>query len=148
MNSFQKMEVNCVLIGDELVGKTTISRNYSSTFIHKHTYTPTQGLDIYRKQIALNHHSQHSTAISLYDISGSMTKLASILHETNIIILVYDVQNYASFVSLKKWVKLINRAFFKLENNCSPLPLHNRLPLIAIFGMRFLVNSLASRKQD
>jgi GTPase SAR1 family protein len=120
------MNLNCLLLGDELVGKTTISRNFSNTFIKKHEYSPTKGLDVYEKKLT-------SAAISLYDVSGSDFP-ASLLRDTNIIILVYDVQNYASFLSLSKWMQRINRVFFKLDTNSPPLPLTTRLPLIAIFG--------------
>jgi phage tail protein X len=122
------MNLNCLLLGDEQVGKTTISKHFSQTFIHKHTYTATHGLDIYNRMLP-------AASITLHDISGSRTNLSSILDAISIIILVYDEQNYATFLSLAKWVKRINRVYFTVgSGDALPGSSHSRLPLIAIFG--------------
>ena len=92
-----------VIIGDQHVGKTSILSRYKYEVIET-VYSPTVGIDFLTKNVFLE---DKTVKLIMWDTAGQerfKSLIPSYLKNANCIILVYDISNKSSFVSLNKWL--------------------------------------------
>ena len=93
-----------LFLGDQYVGKSSIlDRFYQDKF--GQDYKSTIGLDFQSKEVQINN---AKIRLLLYDTSGQ-EKFKSLIpmyvHDSNIIIIVYDITNKDSFIHVQNWIK-------------------------------------------
>ena len=92
-----------VIIGDQHVGKTSILSRYKYEVIET-VYAPTVGIDFLTKNVFLE---DKTVKLIMWDTVGQerfKSLIPSYLKNANCIILVYDISNKSSFISLNKWL--------------------------------------------
>ena len=91
-----------IVIGDTMVGKTSLIRRYVERKFDK-TYIITMGVDITNKRVKIG---DRNVNLILWDIGGQ-EKFDAIrkiyFRGANGALIVYDVTNYRSFVNVRKW---------------------------------------------
>ena len=126
-----------VLIGDIKVGKTSIFNNYVNHKIIKE-YNPTIGIDENKIMIEKN---QKTFVLKIEDTSGNekfLNEIKSHYDTTNIILIVFDLTNKESFLSVNKW---INHVLSTQNKN-------NNIKLVLIGNKRDLeVNRQVSKEE-
>lgn len=90
-----------ILLGDERVGKTTLRRSYMGRTLSTN-YQKTIGVDF-----AIKKHQD--VTFQIWDIAGEASNktIQTFLRGTEGAILLYDITNNESIISLKKWLKLL-----------------------------------------
>ncbi|XP_018330724.1 ras-related protein Rab-28-like [Agrilus planipennis] len=114
--------IKIVFVGDSTVGKSSIIRRFCFNEFSRN-YNGTSGADFYRKHVVLP--SLQNTVLKITDVSGqelSGTMLDKYLFKCDIVILVYDITNSASFDVMSDWISTLYKYLKK-----SP-------PISAIFG--------------
>lgn len=112
MNSEYKYLFKMVLIGDSGVGKTSFMKRYTDN-VFVQDYISTIGVDFKIKTITVD---GEDVKLQLWDTAGqerfsAITK--SYYRGAHGIIVIFDLCNRNSFVSVKKWLK-------KIDENASP----------------------------
>ena len=103
----EELKYKLIVIGDELVGKTSILNRFKSNQFNA-IYEPTVGLEFQSIPILID---DQSVNLLLYDMSGhqkfrSLIPLYTI--DANIILLIYDISKYESFNNIDKWYSSLN----------------------------------------
>ena len=103
----EELKYKLIVIGDELVGKTSIINRFKSNQFNA-IYEPTVGLEFQSIPILID---DQSVNLLLYDMSGhqkfrSLIPLYTI--DANIILLIYDISKYESFNNIDKWYSSLN----------------------------------------
>ena len=109
------IRIKFVLIGDIKVGKTSIFNNYVNHKIIKE-YNPTVGIDEDKIMIEKN---QKTFVLKIEDTSGNekfLNEIKSHYDTKNIILIVFDLTNKESFLSLNKWINHVLSAQNKNNN--------------------------------
>ena len=109
------IRIKFVLIGDIKVGKTSIFNNYVNHKIIKE-YNPTIGIDENKIMIEKN---QKTFVLKIEDTSGNekfLNEIKSHYDTTNIILIVFDLTNKESFLSVNKWINHVLSAQNKNNN--------------------------------
>ena len=109
------IRIKFVLIGDIKVGKTSIFKNYVNHKIIKE-YNPTIGIDENKIMIEKN---QKTFVLKIEDTSGNekfLNEIKSHYDTTNIILIVFDLTNKESFLSVNKWINHVLSAQNKNNN--------------------------------
>ena len=131
------IRIKFVLIGDIKVGKTSIFNNYVNHKIIKE-YNPTIGIDENKIMIEKN---QKTYILKIEDTSGNekfLNEIKSHYDTTNIILIVFDLTNKESFLSVNKW---INHVLSTQNKN-------NNIKLILIGNKRDLeINRQVSKEE-
>ena len=131
------IRIKFVLIGDIKVGKTSIFKNYVNHKIIKE-YNPTIGIDENKIMIEKN---QKTFVLKIEDTSGNekfLNEIKSHYDTTNIILIVFDLTNKESFLSVNKW---INHVLSTQNKN-------NNIKLILIGNKRDLeINRQVSKEE-
>ena len=99
--------IKFVLIGDKKVGKTSIFNCY---FNHKKTenYEPTIGIES-KKTIKQDNHGKYFI-IKIEDTSGDekfLNDIKKCFEEANFVLIVFDLTNKESFLSVRNWMNLV-----------------------------------------
>ena len=96
-----------ILIGDSLVGKTSILKTYVNNKVEKYPQS-TIGVDYYRKNFLFN---DKNYDFELWDTAGQ-ERYASIINSyfrgADCVIIVYDVSNPNSFKNVEYWMEKSN----------------------------------------
>ena len=103
----EELKYKLIVIGDELVGKTSIINRFKSNQFNA-IYEPKVGLEFQSIPILID---DQSVNLLLYDMSGhqkfrSLIPLYTI--DANIILLIYDISKYESFNNIDKWYSSLN----------------------------------------
>ena len=126
-NSSESDEIKykLIVIGDELVGKTSILNRFKSNQFNA-IYEPTVGLEFQSIPILID---DQSVNLLLYDVSGHQ-KFRSLIplytSDANIIFLIYDISKNETFSNIDKWYSFLtninkNDVIFALVGNKSDL---------------------------
>lgn len=112
-NKKNTIEVKVVLLGDQSVGKSSISQRYVKN-IFTGTHVATVGGAYLQQKVVLN--NGVAIKLHLWDTGGqerfrSMTNLY--YRDANAAILTYDITNEQSFISLEFWLKELK---YKIDN--------------------------------
>ena len=103
----EELKYKLIVIGDELVGKTSILNRFKSNQFNA-IYEPTVGLEFQSIPILID---DQSVNLLLYDMSGHQ-KFRSLIplytSDANIILLIYDISKYESFNNIDKWYSSLN----------------------------------------
>ena len=103
----EELKYKLIVIGDELVGKTSIINRFKSNQFNA-IYEPTVGLEFQSIPILID---DQSVNLLLYDMSGHQ-KFRSLIplytSDANIILLIYDISKYESFNNIDKWYSSLN----------------------------------------
>jgi len=103
----EEIKYKLIVIGDELVGKTSILNRFKSNQFNA-IYEPTVGLEFQSIPILID---DQSVNLLLYDMSGHQ-KFRSLIplytSDANIILLIYDISKYESFNNIDKWYSSLN----------------------------------------
>ena len=107
MNESFDSLLKCIIIGDTKVGKSSFCRNMINKDIIIDHLT-TIGVDFYVKILDLNN---KKVKLCVWDTAGlerfnSITR--SYYKGSNLIILMFDLNNTNSFYNLEKWIKIVN----------------------------------------
>ena len=129
----EEIRYKLIVIGDELVGKTSILNRFKSNQFNA-IYEPTVGLEFQSIPILID---DQSVNLLLYDVSGHQ-KFRSLIplyaSDVNIILLIYDISKIESFNNIDKWFSFLNNinkneVIFALVGNKSDLD-YNRKVII------------------
>lgn len=111
-NNITTTNFKIIIIGDEGVGKTSLSlRSTTGTF--KKSYSPTIGFDIFTFAIKIN---DFPIKLQIWDTCGQeefSSSTPSLYKDTALAIVVYSVDNIRSFENLDFWVN-------EVRNNSRP----------------------------
>lgn len=112
-NKKNTIEVKVVLLGDQSVGKSSISQRYVKN-VFTGTHVATVGGAYLQQKVVLN--NGVAIKLHLWDTGGqerfrSMTNLY--YRDANAAILTYDITNEQSFTSLDFWLKELK---YKIDN--------------------------------
>lgn len=94
-----------ILVGNSLVGKTSILTKHTDDKFNLLGEKPTVGLDFRLYYHKIN---QKTIALELWDTAGSeryKTITPAFYRGSSAIIFVFDVTNEASFISIDKWIE-------------------------------------------
>jgi Ras-related protein Rab-1A len=97
-----------LIIGDPVVGKTTILEKYARNQ-YKSEYLPTIGVDVFYKTIKFKN---KLIKLMIWDIAGQerfRNLVTSYYRDVDHIILMYDLTNRQSFINLNFWIKDIEQ---------------------------------------
>ena len=98
--------IKFTLLGDEKVGKTTITKIFYENNDSKE-YQQTLGTDTYKINYLVN---SQTIVIKLIDTSSDKrftTVIQNELKKTNIAFLIFDITKKNSFISLNNWIDLV-----------------------------------------
>ena len=134
-NNLESEEVRykLIVIGDELVGKTSILNRFKSNQFNA-IYEPTVGLEFQSIPILID---DQSVNLLLYDVSGHQ-KFRSLIplyaSDVNIILLIYDISKIESFNNIDKWFSFLNNinkneVIFALVGNKSDLDYNRKVKI-------------------
>ena len=121
----EEIRYKLIVIGDELVGKTSILNRFKSNQFNA-IYEPTVGLEFQSIPILID---DQSVNLLLYDVSGQQ-KFRSLIplytSDVNIIFLIYDISKNESFNNIDRWYSSLNNinrseVIFALVGNKSDL---------------------------
>lgn len=117
-----RLTVKVVVLGDSFVGKTSLINKYMGSDFSKR-YQRTFGSDISFKHIEIKDSDDrtHKISFSIWDIYGDanhdeLTK--QFLLGTHSIVFMYDIENFQSYLKIKKWVQIAHE---KLDLKKSPV---------------------------
>ena len=135
-NNSNEIKIKIILLGDSSVGKTTILCNYIDN-TYNEDVTPTVGLENRVKTIDIR---GLKAKIQLWDIAGqekynSMTQ--QYFHNTDGILLVFDLTNKDSFSRIKKWLT-------EIKNNSD----HHRVKKLLIGNKSDLKDKIKVSQDD
>ena len=109
-NNTKEINIKLIIIGDSDVGKTTLIYRYTDNYFNEEI-APTVGLDNKVKKLNIQ---GLQAKIQIWDTAGQekYDSLTSQLYKnTDGIILVFDLTNNTSFISIKKYIE-------KIKKNC------------------------------
>ena len=109
-NNTKEINIKLIIIGDSDVGKTTLIYRYTDNYFNEEI-SPTVGLDNKVKKLNIQ---GLQAKIQIWDTAGQekYDSLTSQLYKnTDGIILVFDLTNNTSFISIKKYID-------KIKKNC------------------------------
>ena len=109
-NNTKEINIKLTIIGDSDVGKTTLIYRYTDNYFNEEI-SPTVGLDNKVKKLNIQ---GLQAKIQIWDTAGQekYDSLTSQLYKnTDGIILVFDLTNNTSFISIKKYIE-------KIKKNC------------------------------
>ena len=109
-NNTKEINIKLIIIGDSDVGKTTLIYRYTDNYFNEEI-SPTVGLDNKVKKLNIQ---GLQAKIQIWDTAGQekYDSLTSQLYKnTDGIILVFDLTNNTSFISIKKYIE-------KIKKNC------------------------------
>ena len=99
-----KIEIKIITLGDSHVGKTSLILKYIEDKF-SNTYVSTIGFDLKYKQIILKDGTE--AKLTLFDTAGQ-ERFRSIaknyIKKANGILLVYDISDKSTFISIEKWM--------------------------------------------
>ena len=93
-----------LFLGDQYVGKSSILYRFHQDKFGQ-DYQATIGLDFHSKEVQINN---TEIRLLLYDASGQekfKPLIPMYVHDSNIIIIVYDITNKDSFIHVQNWIK-------------------------------------------
>lgn len=102
----RKNAFKVVIAGDGAVGKTTIAKRLSGTLKIEEKINMTPGVDFHNMVV----HSYIPIDCQLWDLGGQdqfRKLLNDFFQGATIIIFMFSVDRYSSFMNLKSWIKLI-----------------------------------------
>jgi len=129
----EEIRYKLIVIGDELVGKTSILNRFKSNQFNA-IYEPTVGLEFQSIPILID---DQSVNLLLYDVSGHQ-KFRSLIplyaSDVNIILLIYDISKIESFNNIDKWFSFLNNinkneVIFALVGNKSDLDYNRKVKI-------------------
>ena len=129
----EEIRYKLIVIGDELVGKTSILNRFKSNQFNA-IYEPTVGLEFQSIPILID---DQSVNLLLYDVSGHQ-KFRSLIplyaSDVNIILLIYDISKNESFNNIDKWFSFLNNinkneVIFALVGNKSDLDYNRKVKI-------------------
>jgi len=129
----EEIRYKLIVIGDELVGKTSILNRFKSNQFNA-IYEPTVGLEFQSIPILID---DQSVNLLLYDVSGHQ-KFRSLIplyaSDVNIILLIYDISKTESFNNIDKWFSFLNNinkneVIFALVGNKSDLDYNRKVKI-------------------
>lgn len=102
----KEVTIKTIIIGDTYGGKTSIlnryvTKNFSTLFV------ATIGVDFYKSLIVKNNNNYKFT---IWDTSGQEkfnSIISSYYRDVGVIIIVFDLTNYNSFLNLRNWLETI-----------------------------------------
>ena len=103
----KEITIKTIIIGDTYGGKTSILNRYINKNF-SHLFMATIGVDFYKSLIIKNNNKYKFT---IWDTSGQ-EKFNSIIRtyfrDVGVIIIVFDLTNYNSFLNLRNWIETID----------------------------------------
>ena len=110
-NNIVNLSAKVVLLGDPMVGKTTLRKRYMGITTDRN-YIPTIGADIsinvFEKEKLTDQDESFRVKLFIWDLSGQQT-FATVrplyYKDTSAIMLVYDISNEQSFRNIENWLK-------------------------------------------
>ena len=102
----KEITIKTIIIGDTYGGKTSILNRYINKHF-SHLFMATIGVDFYKSLIIKNNNKYKFT---IWDTSGQEkfnSIISSYYRDVGVIIIVFDLTNYNSFLNLRNWIETI-----------------------------------------